>query len=111
MKLLLKLTIATLAIFIASRIIPGVFVEDLVTAIVVAVVLGTLNLFIKPILILLTLPINLITFGLFTFFISAFITILTATIVPGFEIASIWTALLFSVVVSLINSFLNKFID
>jgi len=68
MKLLLKLVIATLAIFVASRIIPGVVVEDLVTAIIVAIVLGTLNLFVKPILILLTLPINLITFGLFIFY-------------------------------------------
>ncbi len=111
MKLLLKLVIATLAIFVASRIIPGVVVEDLVTAIIVAIVLGTLNLFVKPILILLTLPINVLTFGLFTFFISAFITILTASIVPGFQIASIWTAVLFSIVVSLINSFLNRVVD
>ncbi|KKS31188.1 hypothetical protein A2380_03315 [candidate division WWE3 bacterium RIFOXYB1_FULL_43_24] len=111
MKLLLKLVIATLAIFVASRIIPGVVVEDLVTAIIVAIVLGTLNLFVKPILILLTLPINLITFGLFTFIISAFIVLFTAAIVPGFQITSIWTAILFSIVVSIINSFLNKVVD
>ncbi len=111
MKLILKLVIATLAIFVASKLIPGVYVEDLVTAIIVAVVLGTLNVFVKPILILLTLPINILTLGLFTFVISAFITILTASLVPGFQIASIWTALLFSVVVSLISSFLNKLVD
>ena len=111
MKLLLKLVIATLAIFVASRIIPGVVVDDLVTAIIVAIVLGTLNLFVKPILILLTLPINIITFGLFTFVISAIIVIFTASLVPGFQIASIWSAILFSVVVSLINSFLNRVVD
>ncbi|EKD95293.1 MAG: hypothetical protein ACD_24C00537G0002 [uncultured bacterium] len=111
MKLLLKLVIATLAIFVASRLIPGVVVEDLVTALIVAIVLGTLNLFVKPILILLTLPITLITFGLFTFVISAFIVLFTSSLVPGFQVASIWTALLFSVVVSIINSFLNKVVD
>lgn len=110
-KLLLKLSIATLAIFAASKIIPGVYVEDLVTAIVVALVLGTLNVFVKPVLILLTFPINILTLGLFTFFISAFITILTAALVPGFQIASIWTALLFSVAVSFISSFLAKLVD
>lgn len=111
MKLLLKLVIATLAIFVASRVIPGVYVEDLITAIMVAVVLGTLNVFVKPILILLTLPINILTLGLFTFFISAFIIILTASLVPGFQVAGVWTAFLFSVVVSLISSFLNKLVD
>ena len=111
MKLLLKLVIATLAIFVASRIIPGVVVDDLVTAIIVAIVLGTLNLFVKPILIILTLPINIITFGLFTFVISAFIVIFTASLVPGFQIASIWSAILFSIVASLINSFLNRVVD
>ena len=109
--MLLKLTIATLVIFVASKVIPGVYVEDLVTAIIVAVVLGTLNVFVKPVLILLTLPINIITLGLFTFVISAFITILTASLIPGFQIASIWTALLFSVVVSIISSSLSKFVD
>ncbi|KKS30041.1 MAG: hypothetical protein UU90_C0005G0001, partial [candidate division WWE3 bacterium GW2011_GWD2_42_11] len=94
-----------------SRLIPGVVVEDLVTALIVAIVLGTLNLFVKPILILLTLPITLITFGLFTFVISAFIVLFTSSLVPGFQVASIWTALLFSVVVSIINSFLNKVVD
>jgi len=104
MKLVLRLSIATLAILVASRFIPGIFVEDLVTAIVVAVVLGTLNLFVKPVLILLTLPINILTLGLFTFIISAFITILTASIVPGFQVANVWSALLFSIVVALISS-------
>lgn len=111
MRILLRLTIATLAIFVASRIIPGVFVEDLITAVIIAVVLGTLNMFVKPLLILLTLPINIFTFGLFTFVISAFIVLITSYLVPGFQIAGIWTALLFSIVVSVVNTFLSKLVD
>ncbi len=111
MKLLLKITIATLSILVASRLIPGVYLEDLVTALVVALVLGTLNLFVKPILILLTLPITVLTLGLFTFVISALMVLLTSSLVPGFQLASIWTALLFSIVVTLISSFLNKIVD
>lgn len=111
MKLLLKITIATLSILVASRLIPGVYLEDLVTAFVVALVLGTLNLFVKPILILLTLPITVLTLGLFTFVISALMVLLTSSLVPGFQLVSIWTALFFSIVVTLISSFLNKIVD
>jgi putative membrane protein len=111
MKLILKIIISIVSILIAAYIIPGVSVDSWVTAAIVAVVLGVLNAFARPILVFLTLPINLVSLGLFTFIINAFLVWLTALIVPGFALATFWIALLFSVVVSLISSFLSMFLD
>lgn len=111
MKLLLKIFISTVAILVAAYIIPGVSVDSWITAIVVAIVLGVLNAFARPILVFLTLPINFVTLGLFTFIINAFLVWLTALIVAGFSVTTFWVALLLSVVVSLISSFLSMFMD
>ena len=72
------------------------------------VVLGIINAFIKPVLIILTLPINILTLGLFTFVINALIIILTSGLVPGFKVNGFWWALLFSIVLSIVNSFLHQ---
>lgn len=69
-----------------------------------AVVLALINTFIRPVLLLLTLPINIVTLGLFTLVINALLVMLAAAIVPGFQIASFWTALLFSILLFLINA-------
>jgi len=95
--------IATVAILIAAYIIPGVTVT-LVGAIVLAVVLGIINIFIKPILFVLTLPINVLTLGLFSLVLNALLVLLAAQIVPGFHLAGFWTAFWFSILLSLINA-------
>ncbi|OGC69603.1 hypothetical protein A2415_03450 [candidate division WWE3 bacterium RIFOXYC1_FULL_39_7] len=109
MKLLFNLILNTVSVLVAAYILPGVDVASYLTAAVVAIVLGTLNTFVKPILVFLTLPITFITLGLFTLVINAVLVLLVAMLVPGFVVVSFWYALLFSIVVSLIGSFLGMF--
>jgi putative membrane protein len=94
--------ISTIAILIAAYLLPGVTVT-LIGALVLAVVLGIINVFIKPVVFLLTLPINILTLGLFSLVINALLILLAAKIVPGFSVNGFWIALLFSIVVSLVN--------
>jgi putative membrane protein len=102
MKLILHWIIAAVAIGIASYILPGVTVT-LMGALVLAIVLGALNIFIRPLLVILTLPINILTLGLFTIVINAFLVWLAAMIVQGFSVGGFWWALLFAIVLALIN--------
>ena len=102
MRLFLHWLISTLAILVAAYVVPGATVT-LVGAIILAVVLGILNLLVKPILFILTLPINILTLGLFSLVINALLVMLAALIVPGFAVAGFWSALLFAIVLMLIN--------
>lgn len=107
MSILINWVVSAVAILVAAYLLPGVTVSSFTAALVVAVVLGVINAFIKPILLLLTLPINILSLGLFTFVINALLIILVANLVPGFKVNGFWWALLFSIVLSLINSFLS----
>ena len=107
MRILVHLLISAVAVFVAARILPGVTVDGFGTALVVAVVLGLVNALLKPLLLLLTLPLNILTLGLFTFVIIGGLVELTAALVPGFHVASFWWALGFALVLSLINSVLH----
>ena len=107
MKLLLRLLINTVSVFVAAKIVSGIELNSIETAFIVAIVLGVLNTFIKPILIILTLPINIITLGLFTFIINGFLVLLVSYFVPGFVVATLISALLFSILLSLISAFLG----
>ena len=102
MKLILHWLIAVIAIGIAAYILPGVSVT-LLGALILAVVLGALNIFIRPLLIVLTLPINILTLGLFTIVINAFLVWLAALVVPGFAVGNFWQALLFALLLAVIN--------
>ena len=105
MNILLRWVINALAIMAAAYIVPGVFVGGFWAALVVALILGLLNVFLKPLLVLLTLPLTIVTLGLFIFVINALIVLLVGNIVPGFFVAGFWPALLFSLILTLINSF------
>lgn len=107
MRLLVNLLINTIAVFVAGYILPGVHLDSLVTAFIVSIVLGVINAFIKPVLLLLTLPINVLTLGLFTLVINALLVLLTTNFVPGFTVDNFWWALGFSIVVSLVSAFLS----
>jgi putative membrane protein len=107
MQVLISLLLSGLADLISAYVIPGVQVNGFFTAVVVAVILAIVNAVIRPVLILLTLPINILTLGLFTFIISALMVMLTATIVPGFTVNGFVAALLFAVVLSLVNGLLD----
>ncbi|WP_291122358.1 phage holin family protein, partial [Flavobacterium sp. UBA6046] len=101
------LVTAILVMGIASF-MPGVHVAGFGTALIVAVVLGLLNIFIKPILVILTLPVTILTLGLFLLVINALIILLCTNIVGGFKVDSFWTALLFSIVLSILQSIMYK---
>jgi putative membrane protein len=110
MNLFLKWLLTTLAILITGYIIPGVEIAGFWAALWVAVFLGVFNVVLKPILILLTLPINILTLGLFTFVINALLALLISTIVEGFYIEGLLSAILFSIVLSVVSYVLNQLI-
>jgi putative membrane protein len=106
MKIFFHWLISTLAILIAAYIVPGVSIT-LAGALIAAIVLGALNLFIRPILLILTLPINILTLGLFSLVINACLVLIASAIVPGFYVAGFWIALLFALVLAIINWVFN----
>ena len=108
MNVILKLVISTISVLVAAYLIPGVEVEGFYVAFIVAVVMGVLNVFIKPVLLILTLPINILTLGFFTLVINIFLIILTDVLVQGFSVSTFLAALLFGLVVSLVSSLLNS---
>ena len=102
MKLFFHWLISALAIGIAAYLIPGVTVT-LISALIAAVVLGALNLFIRPILLVLTLPINVLTLGLFSLVINALLVILASMLVPGFMVEGFWAAFFFAILLAIVN--------
>ncbi len=109
MKFLVNTLISALAIGITALLIPGIEVGGLWAAILVAVVMALLNRFVKPVLTLLTLPLSIFTLGLSYLAINVLMVYLAAWIVdPGFEIHSFWSALIFSLALSVVNSLLDK---
>lgn len=108
MKTLLHWVVSAAAIGVAAYLLPSVQVT-LVAALVTAVVLGLLNVFLKPILVILTLPVNILTLGLFTLVINALIIMLVSYVVPGFQVGGFVSALLFSIILSLVNMAFGMF--
>ena len=106
MSTFLHWLISALVIVLAAMLVPGVSVT-LVGALLAAIVLGLINLFLKPLIVILTLPINILTLGLFTFVINAFLVILTMNLVKGFQVDGFLWALLFSLVLSVISTILR----
>lgn len=104
MNIILNVLVSAVAVLVTGRLLSGVTVDGFGTAVVVAVVLGLVNAVLGPVLVALTLPINVLTLGLFTFVIIAGLVMLTAQIVPGFKVASWWWGLGFAFVLALVNS-------
>ena len=111
MKTLIKIFFTTVFVLLLSYLLPGVNVTGWKAALLVAVVLGLLNIFVKPILILFTLPATILTLGLFLLVINAIIIILCDSLVPGFSVKSFWSALLFSIVLSFCQSLVSGMSD
>ncbi len=104
MKLLIRIFITALLVMAISYFMKGVVVNEFTTALTVAIVLGLLNLFVKPILVLFTLPVTFFTLGLFLLVINAIIIELCDYFIDGFRVNSFWTAMLFSIILSLSQS-------
>jgi putative membrane protein len=108
--ILINWIVSAMVIFSIAYVLPGVSVSDFTAAIVVALVLGIINALLKPILLLLTLPINILTLGLFTFVLNALLIILVANFVPGFSVDGFVWALVFGVILSIANATVNNFL-
>lgn len=110
-KFIGKVLVNAVAVLLAAWILNGVFVKDAFTAVLVALILGLLNAFVKPLLVLLTIPITVFTLGLFLLVINIIIVLLADDLVGGFRVNSWWQALLFSFIVSFVSSVLDKLIS
>ena len=104
MSWITKLLLNAVALIIASYLLPGVEVENFYDAVIVAIVLAILNALVKPLLIIVTIPITLITLGLFLFCINAIILLIADKLVDGFDVDGLWWAFLLSLVMSILNS-------
>lgn len=109
MSILINWILSAMAVFTAAYILPGVHVQSFTAALVAALVIGIFNAILKPILVILTLPITILTLGFFTFVIQALLIMLAANIVPGFSVDGFFWALVLSLVLAIINFFLHNF--
>ncbi len=109
MKIFINWILAAAAIAVTAYLIPGVRIDGIMPALVTAIVLGLINATLRPILLVLTLPINILTLGLFTLVINALLIMLTSSIVSGFYVPGFWKAMLFSVVLFFINTVIHAF--
>lgn len=101
-----NLVVNTLSVFAVSYILPGIEVDNFLTALVVAVVLAVLNVTLKPVLIFITIPFTIVTFGLFLLVINVLVLYAAEALIDGFYISGFWWAVLFSVLVSIVNGIL-----
>ncbi len=106
MKFVLRMLLSAVAVVVLSKVLPNVSVDSYLTAIIVAVALSLLNLIVKPILVILTLPVTILTLGLFLLVINAAIILLADYFIDGFQVNGILWALIFSLLLSLLQSIL-----
>jgi putative membrane protein len=109
MKTIIHFIVSALAILITAYLLPGVHVSGFFAALVLAIVLGAINMILRPVLILLTLPLTIVTLGLFVLVINALLVLLASYIVPGFTVAGFWPAFFFGIVLAIVNYVLRIF--
>lgn len=108
MKILINLLVTALIVFLLSNYLPGVSVDGFGSSIIVVIVLAVLNFLVKPILQIISIPITILTLGLFLFVINALIILLCSKMVSGFHVDGFWSALLFSLVLSIVQSIVGS---
>lgn len=108
--ILIRWLILTVAIIVTAYLLDGIIISGFFAAFFAAAILGILNAFFRPILLILTLPINILSLGLFTIVINALLLMMASGVIPGFMISSFWTALLGALLISLVSFILNTFI-
>jgi putative membrane protein len=109
--ILIRWLTLTIAVIFTSYLLDGIRISGFGSAVLAAAILGILNAFFRPIALLLTLPINILSFGLFTFVINALMLKMASVIIPGFDVYGFWTAILGSLMISIISWILNSFIN
>lgn len=103
MSILVRWLLSALMFLVIANVVPGIHVKNFATALILAVLWGVVTMVLKPILLILTLPVNILTFGLFTFVINGFLFWFLARLVPGFEIASFGAAILGALALSILH--------
>ncbi|MBR5469469.1 MAG: phage holin family protein [Paludibacteraceae bacterium] len=106
MSLIVNLLISALAVYFTAWLLPGITVKSYGAAVGVALVIAVLNVLVKPLLVLLTIPVTALTLGLFLLVIDAIIVLLAGKLLSGFQVGGFWWALLFSVIVSVVTNLL-----
>ena len=109
MKLITRILLTALTLLVVAAYVPGISIAGLYPAVIAAVVLGLLNVFVRPILIVLTFPITIITVGLFLLVINASLFLFAASFIDGFSVAGFWPAFIGSLIVTLVSTFANRF--
>jgi len=109
-NILFKWLILTSSIMVTSYLVDGIKVADISSAFLAAAVLWILNVFLRPIAIILTLPVNILSFGLFTFAINALMLIITSETISGFEVKGFWAAVIGSFIISIISWVINTLV-
>jgi putative membrane protein len=107
-NILTQWLVNALVIFVAAYFLKGVYITNFTAALAAALILGIINITIRPILYFLTLPITFLTLGIFTFVINALMILLASAIVPGFVVINFWWAFVFSIILTIINYFLYQ---
>ncbi len=110
MGILVNWLVMTAAIMISAYLLPGIAVRSFSAAFVTALVLGLINAIVRPVLIVLTLPLTIMSLGFFIFVLNALLVLLTSAIVPGFHVLNFWWALLFSFVFSIVSFTLHRIV-
>ncbi len=111
MGILLRWLVLTAAILVASYLVEGITVHGFWSAFFSAAILGILNAFFRPILILLTLPFTILSFGLFIFVINALLLMMVSGVIPGFEVHGFWSAVFGSLIISIVSWLLGSFVN
>ncbi len=107
MMIIVQILIIAIAVIVTAAVLPGIQIKSFWTAVLVAIVLGLLNYFVSPVMVFLSIPITVVTFGLFLFVINALIILLASAIVGGFRVDGFWWALIFSIVLSFVTYLLE----
>lgn len=110
MKMISRLLLTTLALLVVARYVPGISIDGLYPALIASLILGFLNLFVRPIIIILTLPLTLLTIGLFILVINASLFLFASSFIKGFSVVGFWPALIGSLIVSVISTIGNRYI-
>jgi putative membrane protein len=109
--LFLRWLISTLSILITAFLMDGLYISGFFAAFFAAAILGILNAFFRPVIILLTLPINILSLGLFTFVINAILLMMVSGVIPGFHVAGFWSALFGALLISVVSWLLTSLIN
>ncbi|MBR2627843.1 MAG: phage holin family protein [Peptococcaceae bacterium] len=109
--LIVKILINAAALMFAANMIDGIYVDGFGAVVIAAIILGIVNAIIRPLLMLFTLPLNIMTFGLLTFVINGLMLKLVSTVVGGFEIVGLWPAIIGSIILTVVSTVLSWLVE